>query len=375
MNNSKSQASNEVLFLECFFLASISLAFFLVSFFFAEARYNDLFHGLPSPNKEANQTHQPDSHAQVSPTGTHSDKEVQTDVAEKQTESDQKSLNSSELARQKRDVTAQEGMWRAAIHLVVLTFFQICLGFVTILLVWNTFRVQREELDATKKANTLQLQPYLEITGFQVKWMGIWENMGWIDIFIDIKNIGDTNAIEISDLCVTHVGYQIVPKRPYIGFEMRVFEYFHNIDRKHLSKGKVGSYTSGTVLPVLAPKAGFHLYKHIGMVSDGELVDFSDSFVRDFNAPDTGRPDELRISDKPPHVVHFIVEFEFWFKDTITDEDRGVRGFISEGTMYSGSASGFNYKPKPGKSFMILLEDGRLATKRGEDAERAKEPA
>ncbi len=61
----------------------------------------------------------------------------------------QESLNS--YNKDKRDVNAQEGMWRAAIALVVLTVFQIFIGAATVIFVIFTFNTQRRELGAANR--------------------------------------------------------------------------------------------------------------------------------------------------------------------------------------------------------------------------------
>lgn len=62
-----------------------------------------------------------------------------------------------------RDAYAQEGMWLAAYALVALTFIQIVIGFITIYLVWSTFKVQKREADQAQHNSILQLRPYLSM--------------------------------------------------------------------------------------------------------------------------------------------------------------------------------------------------------------------
>lgn len=78
------------------------------------------------------------------------------------------------------DLAAQRGMWKAANALVWLTFGQIFIGLITIGLVGGTFCVQKGELNETKKANRLQIQPYLAIKDYELIWKTDWET-GQID--------------------------------------------------------------------------------------------------------------------------------------------------------------------------------------------------
>ena len=91
------------------------------------------------------------------------------------------------------DLFAQEGMWRAANTLVWFTLGQIFIGAGTIYLVFRTFRVQKQELEATQYASMLQLRPYLSFVSAIAK-----RNNSHIaqfhphsvEVFITIKNTG-----------------------------------------------------------------------------------------------------------------------------------------------------------------------------------------
>lgn len=99
------------------------------------------------------------------------------------------------------DLFAQQGMWRAANTLVWLTLIQVLMGATTIYIVFRTFGVQSKELEATKDANALQLKPYLEFESCKITGGGfIPEFTPSVQIHLIIKNIGNTIAIDISNL-------------------------------------------------------------------------------------------------------------------------------------------------------------------------------
>lgn len=119
-------------------------------------------------------------------------------------------LNHSTFA----DLSAQEGMWRAANTLVWLTLGQILMGAGTIYLVFRTFQVQKDELDQTKVANTLQLKPYFKFVEAKLEWYPLipaFENCAALTLAI--QNTGETTALDLSNLVVTHckITYSIDP--------------------------------------------------------------------------------------------------------------------------------------------------------------------
>lgn len=65
-------------------------------------------------------------------------------------ESEQEKSNN--FRKDKRDLNAQEGMWRSANALVVLTSFQLGVGIFTMWMLYLTFKTQRNELCQAKRA-------------------------------------------------------------------------------------------------------------------------------------------------------------------------------------------------------------------------------
>ena len=63
-----------------------------------------------------------------------------------------KASHRAEFVKDKRDLNAQEGMWRAAKALVFLTFLQIIVGAGTLYFLIKTFQTQRSELGAARRA-------------------------------------------------------------------------------------------------------------------------------------------------------------------------------------------------------------------------------
>lgn len=219
-----------------------------------------------------------------------------------------------------------------------------------------------EMLDEAKQSNIRTLQPHLEITDFDVKWAGIHEGYGWIDIYITVKNIGKTPAIEFSDVCITDANYQIIPK-DQTSICSANFDYFFAPGMSRV--GRFNFFNSGEVLTCLSPGGFFHLHKSIGMEIRPSATD---RFRSVWMMPAYEHFGKI-FFPKPTHKTHFWIRFEFWFKDTLTSDDRGCRGFISQGDMVGGHFGGFSFRSKNGEPFMILLEDGRLTTTRGADAE------
>ena len=175
----------------------------------------------------------------------------ETDPNQNQSESEKdKSPSDDEnelvFIKDKRDLNAQEGMWRAANYLVVLTFFQIFIGLGTVILVWRTFWVQRNELDATNKANQITLQPYLDVTDWSLIWVGypMPDPNPRITLDIEIENSGSSPAINFSDIIIlpdTLVGYR------------ELFWQF----------GRASNWSSVAVKSVVNPKKKFRYRKTI----------------------------------------------------------------------------------------------------------------
>ena len=151
MSDSKSLSSREVLIQAC--LIALILVLFLLAATLVLKKYHKLFPLPPQSQEHCEYIYQPDDEK-----GLAICEEIHGHEVETQNKSAQ-NKKSSKYIKEKRDLNAQEGMWRAANFLVVLTFFQLVIGGITIFLVWSTFRVQKRELNATKQASTLQLQP------------------------------------------------------------------------------------------------------------------------------------------------------------------------------------------------------------------------
>jgi len=76
------------------------------------------------------------------------------DCSSTQTSSDKNKTpeqNFNEYSKNKRDINAQEGMWRAANLLVVLTLVQVFVGAFTVYFLIKTFRTQKRELNAANR--------------------------------------------------------------------------------------------------------------------------------------------------------------------------------------------------------------------------------
>ncbi len=101
----------------------------------------------------------------------------------------------AEFTKNKRDLNAQEGMWRAANFLVVLTMFQIFIGAITAWYLVRTFRTQREELEQAERATDaaesaqaayLMIEPVCELNE---------DDRTTFKFFFQIRNYGKSPAI------------------------------------------------------------------------------------------------------------------------------------------------------------------------------------
>lgn len=191
----KESRSYEEKALETFLAISLSLVALTIVYFFAEAKYNDLFHGLPPPEHSYNQRSGSDAESAVT-----SATRLSPDSASGKAE-DNKEQQSPDFDPFKAiDIRAQEGMWRAANHLVALAFLQLFATIITIGYIYGTFKVQKRELDSTKEANAHQLKAYLSLDAVEIKWQGASFDgkKGYFRAVLVVKNTGKTPAKNIS---------------------------------------------------------------------------------------------------------------------------------------------------------------------------------
>lgn len=167
MSDLKSQTSKELLFFECLFLLCLGLCFFAVFFFIAESKYNHLFSDLPKPSEQKSSKQKANTNSQIPFATLNKQEEPKSNTGNQQAKTDHESLDTLKLARERRDVTAQEGMWRAANHLVVLTFFQVILGTSTLVFLAWTLKTQRGELKEARNVTKSQ-RAYLNFSSFEV---------------------------------------------------------------------------------------------------------------------------------------------------------------------------------------------------------------
>lgn len=103
--------------------------------------------------------------------------------------------------KDKRDLIAQEGMWRAANYLVLLTLLQLIVGGFTALYLVLTFRTQRSELRAavrTAKMAEESTRPMIlvHLVGYDLM------RDSTHQLSIDIKNMGNVIGVVYSVCCV-----------------------------------------------------------------------------------------------------------------------------------------------------------------------------
>lgn len=117
----------------------------------------------------------------------------------------------NEFIKNGRDLYAQEGMWRAANLLVVLTYIQVCVGGLTAFYLVMTFRTQRSELgqarrtadaaesesalEVTRSATVLEMKPYLKVLSCEFDEVVALDNGTFATSFVvTIKNCGKSAA-------------------------------------------------------------------------------------------------------------------------------------------------------------------------------------
>ena len=105
-------------------------------------------------------------------------------------ETDNQPDNSSDDKSDPSDLAAQEGMWGAALALVALTFGQIFLGLLTLGLVYNTFRVQKGELEEAILAN----RAFINYNDFTHKYVS---NGDAVHLWLNFHNFGATPATDL----------------------------------------------------------------------------------------------------------------------------------------------------------------------------------
>ena len=155
MSDSKSLSSREVLIQAC--LIALILVLFLLAATLVLKKYHKLFPLPPQSQEHGEYTEEYQAVEQPDPTSA-----IQPNTGKKgdtKTQEKKEALEKSFINR-KRDLNAQEGMWRAANYLAVLAFLQLFITCITAIYLYRTFRVQKDELDTTKQASTLQLRPY-----------------------------------------------------------------------------------------------------------------------------------------------------------------------------------------------------------------------
>ena len=213
--------------------ASIGKAFFVVALLLAFLVF-PIFKGkllrLP-PQQVESQSVTSNAATNPSPDQAEGDNSIPTDAGAK---------NKDTKIESPRDIAAQEGMWGAAVALVLLTIGQIFVGLITLGLVYNTFKVQSDELDATKETNALQLRPWFKLgirskSPSAIKYPVSFDDIP-ITYKVTIKNIGATPANQARIIIDSYTGkfnllggYPDGPVHFWFGSEEFRYEKF-NVD-------------------------------------------------------------------------------------------------------------------------------------------------
>lgn len=87
----------------------------------------------------------------------------------------------SEFVKNKRDMNAQEGMWKAAVYLVGLTAFQSFFSLIGLIFLYRTLKATRETAEIARYAERAYMfsnSLVLKKEGEQIVWIIDWDNQG-----------------------------------------------------------------------------------------------------------------------------------------------------------------------------------------------------
>lgn len=175
----------------------------VASLIFLIEKYHRLFPLPPSSTEHSEYTEQ---YEPIKELGSDVGDSSNASRAYQHTTSEKRESLKQSFINRKRDLNAQEGMWRAANYLAVLAFLQFLATILTILYIYRTFRVQKDELDETKRANIAMLKPYLafKAIGETARILTPNSNMAyppnppeehcWFEISVAVRNNGATPA-------------------------------------------------------------------------------------------------------------------------------------------------------------------------------------
>ena len=128
------------------------------------------------------------------------------------------------FSKNKRELSAQEGMWRTSTDLIKITAVQLMVfmistlgSLVAMFFLYKTYLATKETNEQTQLANQLNYQPYFEISHYEMKGVeedtrnrvvlvdSTWSSDGNLNIAIrlTLKNVGKSPAHNISTISIT----------------------------------------------------------------------------------------------------------------------------------------------------------------------------
>jgi len=123
------------------------------------------------------------------------------------TKADNEQYKRNEFVSSKRDLNAQEGVWRASNAMAILTAVATIIGGFGVYLLKQTLVATRQTLNATKDAtevvmrsNILQLKPYLSATFKAAEYFQDWDPVDrtqTLGLSVNIENAGQTPASKV----------------------------------------------------------------------------------------------------------------------------------------------------------------------------------
>lgn len=189
-------SNNRILTLAAFGLVFIStLVLSGTKFFFAE-KYNDYLGDIPSTTDEVYDWAKTDKNHPCYRLldAKQSDSNSKGDCAKEATK------EAYEYIKDKRDLKAQEGMWRAATELLTLTAYQLAGLVISTLFTIFGFGFLYYTLLETKKQTALSFKPYFSVTNIKTLPFIHQDGRLILTISFDIKNIGKSMASDVSDI-------------------------------------------------------------------------------------------------------------------------------------------------------------------------------
>lgn len=197
---------DEVMLKPVFIGTWIFLLFSLLVATFGVVKLTSIYTELPSHSIEETEYR----YHGATPSNNNAESVTSSARAEQQTKASNHDSNSGgqpdkefmDFIRDKRDLAAQEGMWKAAVFLVGLTAMQSVFGAIGLVLIYRTLKATRDTVDVARDAE----RGYMFATNIYLQRIG--RNLEWI---IDWTNQGNTPIVKSSTLIDWEIVNRLLP--------------------------------------------------------------------------------------------------------------------------------------------------------------------